>query len=405
MSQTPRHSMQAGAAATMLQRATDLAPLVRQHADANEATGRLQDEVVDSLRTAGLFGIFTPHCLGGAQLDPLDAIRVVEEVAQADAATSWVLFAVALCNATAGAFLGDEAVAHLFANGRAPVTAGQGIPNGKAVVDHGKYRLTGRWNYGSGVKHADWIHTGAIVHENGAPRLDSAGAPEIRILYVPREAVSFGENWDVLGLGGTGSIDYSVNDVLVDAPYTYHSRTIKPLRGGNIYSMGAIGMGSAGHTAFALGVGRRLLDELAAFARTKVGRPGLLGESESFLENYADAEAKLRAARALVHETWADAQQTLHAGDPLSTRQVTLIRLGLNHTTWTVSAISDFVYKAAGGVALRKGAIQRYFRDMHAGTQHITSSATLLRECGRDLSGIATGKSWAFLGLVDKVGG
>lgn len=383
------------------ERARSLAHLLRANAEANENAGQLMPEVVQALQAGGFFGLFAPRSVGGAELMPREAIAAVEELALHDASTAWVVFAVCLCTGAAGAYLGDSAADALFSSG-VPITAGQGIPNGRAVVVPGGYKLQGQWNYGSGVQHASHVHTGAIVYEaSGVARLDAHGVPEVRIFYVPREQVEFGGNWDVVGLRATGSIDYSLPEVFVAEEFTYAARTTVPLRGGPLYRMGTIGLGAAGHTAFALGVGRRILDDLAAFARTKTGRPGMLGDSESFLEGFAQAEAQLRAARALVFQTWADAEADLVMSEPLATRHITQIRLALNHATWTAASVSDFAYRAAGGVALRSGSIQRYWRDMHAGTQHVTSSPGILRECGRDLLGTAEGKIWAFLGLVD----
>jgi hypothetical protein len=112
-------------------------------------------------------------------------------------------------------------------------------------------------------------------------------------------------------------------------------------------------------------------------------------------------EAKCRAARALVHETWHDAQETLRRGDQLSLDQNTATRLALQHTTWAIEEVSVFVYSAAGTTALRAGTLQRFFRDMHAGTQHLTSSPPARQACGRMLAGVAPGKVWQFLHLID----
>jgi alkylation response protein AidB-like acyl-CoA dehydrogenase len=401
-SSTSPINLAGGNAGDMLARACALGPLLREHAQDNEKAGRLAPEVVQALDAAGMFGLFAPRSLGGAELMPSQAIPVIEELARNDGSSAWVVFAVCLCTGAAGAYLGQGAVDALFARG-VPITAGQGIPNGRAFVEPGGYRVQGQWNYGSGVQHASHVHTGAIVYlPNGSPRLDEHGVPEVRIFYVPREQVQFAGNWDVVGLRATGSIDYSLPETFVPEESSYAARTTRPLRGGALYRMGTIGLGAAGHTAFALGVARRTLDELAAFARTKVGRPGMLGESESFLEGYAQSEASLRAARALVLQTWTEAEAALTIDEPLPTRQITQIRLALNHATWTAASVCDYAYRAAGGVSLRSGPLQRYWRDMHAGTQHVTSSPAILRECGRELLGTAEGKVWAFLGLVDR---
>ncbi len=178
---------------------------------------------------------------------------------------------------------------------------------------------------------------------------------------------------------------------------------LQPKRGGNVYLIGLLGVAVIGHTGFALGVGRRALDEIAAFAREQSGPTGRLRDSDSFREHYGAAEAQFRAARALVYETWADIETSIARGEVMSTRQITLARLSMSHVTSTVADICNFAYRAGGGVALRDGAIQRCFRDIHAGTQHLHAHPLIIRECGRELAGMAAGQVWGRFGLVDEI--
>jgi indole-3-acetate monooxygenase len=85
----------------------------------------------------------------------------------------------------------------------------------------------------------------------------------------------------------------------------------------------------------------------------------------------------------------------------MSVRQHTLVRLALTNATNALAAVSEFVYLAGGTTALRRGTIQRLVRDVHAGTQHVTSSPAVWATCGRELVGLAEGKRWQFLDLVD----
>ena len=387
----------------LLRRARELAPFFDGYAETNEAGEVLADEVVDTLAREGFFGLWVPRSLGGAEHDAVQALEVLEEVSRAEASTGWVLMATALATATGGVYLDDDAVAELFAGGRIPLIAGQGAaPNGTAIAQDGGYVLSGRWNYGSGVRHVDYLHSAGVIHENGAPRLGPGGTPEVRIFVTPREQAELDGNWDVLGLRATASIDYSIDSLFVPEGFTHIAVTEEPKRGGSLFAIGIPGLAIICHSGWALGVGRRMLDELQAYVHTKGNRPGTLAQSESFHEGYAKAEARYRAARALVYETWRSNQETLDRGEKLSTRQRTLSWLALNNVTWTVSEVCYFGYTTAGGVALRRGPIQRLFRDMHAGTQHITSSQPILRECGRELAGLAEGQVWAALGqLVD----
>ena len=100
-------------------------------------------------------------------------------------------------------------------------------------------------------------------------------------------------------------------------------------------------------------------------------------------------------------ESWTDLSKSLYAGDGISVRQHTLVRLALAHITKTLHEVANFVYLAGGTTSLRRGTIQRMFRDVHAGTQHVTSSPNVWQTCGRELMGVAEGKTWQFLDLVD----
>src|SRR5262249_47944221 len=138
--------------------------------------------------------------------------------------------------------------------------------------------------------------------------------------------------------------------------------------------------------------------------RARGGRAGTQATSESFLEGYAKAEGTFRAARALVFESWNDVKRSMERGDALTVRQNTLIRLGMSHVTWAAHEAAMFVYKSAGTTGLRAGTIQRLFRDMHAGTQHVIASPPVLRALGRELAGLVPGQKWRFLDLVDEKG-
>src|SRR3954452_20586167 len=374
----------------LVERARQLLPLLNEYADANDETGRLAEPVTEALHEGGFFGMWVPQSVGGSELMPLDSLKVIDELTYGDPSVGWVHMAASLAIGTGAAFLGDEAVSQLFGGERFPVIAGQGTRPGKLVATDGGHMLSGDWNFASGLLHSGYIHTAALDEANG----------DLRICVLPVEQATVIENWDVLGLRGTGSIDYQIRDVFVPIEWSHPALIEESSRGGGFYGLGIIGIAMICHSGWALGIGRRLLDELGALIKQKAGRPGQFVESDSFLEGYAKAEGTYRAARALIGETWADVQQTLERGDKLTVRQHTLIRLALTHATWAVHDVCMFVYKSGGTTALRNGVIQRLFRDMHAGTQHVTSSPPVIQAVGRELAGLAEGQSWVFLGLA-----
>jgi alkylation response protein AidB-like acyl-CoA dehydrogenase len=379
--------------ATYIERAKRVGALARENFERSEELGQLAPPVAEALHSEGLLGMWVPRTLrGGLELDPVTSLEVIENVSYGDPSAGWVLMAASLAIGTGAAYLKDDAVKELFSGSRLPVIAGQGTRPGIARHTKGGFNLSGSWSFASGIKHGTHIHTLGLIE----------GTHEARIFVLPVDKAKLIDNWDVLGLRATGSIDYTTDNVFVPDAYTHMATTEEPLRGGDLYRIGIIGFAGLCHSGWACGIGRRVLDELIQVVAEKAGRPGTLADSASFQEGFANVEAVMRSARAFVYETWNDAWATLARGEKLSVRQNTLLRLALAHSTWSAHEATAFAYKAAGTQALRSGTIQHLFRDMHAGTQHITSSPPVYAAMGRELAGLAKGKKWLFLNLVDQ---
>jgi alkylation response protein AidB-like acyl-CoA dehydrogenase len=380
------------AGSALAERARALVPLIDEYAEFADDKGELATPVVDAFHRDGLFAMWVPERLGGSELGPVDALEVIANVSYGDASAGWVQMAACLSIGTGAAYLADEAVDEIFVGvERVPVIAGQGTRPGVATTTEGGYLLTGDWSFASGIKHGSHIHTLAIIEETGEPR----------IFVVSVEKATLIDNWDVIGLRGTGSIDYTMRDVFVPEGFSHFAVTETPKRGGNVYHLGIIGFATICHSGWAIGVGRRMLDELAKLAREKTGRAGAQVDNAAFHEGFGKAEATFRAAHAFVLESWRDVEETLATGEVLSVRQHTLIRLALTHLTASLHDVANFVYLAAGTTSLRRGTLQRLLRDVHAGTQHVTSSPPVLQACGRQLAGLAEGQIWRFLELVE----
>lgn len=363
--------------------------LVSAHGAENDEAGRIAEPVVEALYASGAIGVLTPCEFGGSEMTPRQAMDVYRTLAYADPSTGWVTMALAMSTGLAGAFFEKDAARELFQTTRLGI-AGQGTRAGQAEPVEGGFLVSGRWAFASGIKHATHLHTAAANTTTG----------ETRFFIVPVEQVDFVDNWDVLGLRGTGSIDYSLDGVFVREEFSYPSLSVDPVTGGSLYRVGIGNFASINHGAWAIGVGRRLLDELAATVRSKAGRAGSQGESIAFHEQYADAELKLRSAQALLWEVWEEIEERLYAGEPMGIRLETLNRAALCNATWRLDEIAGFVFKSAGTDALRSGTLQRLYRDVHGGTQHISSSPMILQAAGRQLAGLAEGQKWVHFQLV-----
>jgi alkylation response protein AidB-like acyl-CoA dehydrogenase len=378
--------------AELIERAETLAPLLREQADAAEERGLLTEAVIEAYHEAELIGMWVPRSLGGHEFGPVTGARVIETLSHADSSSGWVQFVHALISATTGAYVGDEAVAEIFAGERMPLVSGHGTRPGLAVSHPGGYLLSGNWSFASGVKHASWTHSLAQVEDSGEFRIFTGRVEDAKLEW---------DSWNTLGLRATGSIDYSMDSVFIPESFTHLAEAQLSPRGGPTFKLGIIGLVNTGHGAWALGTVRRMVDELRMYVAAKRGRAGAQAENPAFLEELSDAEAKLRAARALFYETWNDIEQTLNRGDDLSKEQQTGYRLTLAHTTWTCMGVASWAFDAAATVAIHPSVMQRHFRDMKTGAQHITSAPLVRQNAGRMLVGEDARKRWVFLDLVD----
>jgi indole-3-acetate monooxygenase len=193
----------------------ELEPMIRDASAEAESERRLSAHVAEALRDAGCYRLFRPRSRGGLELDPVSAFRVIEGLSRIDSAAGWN---VAQANNAEpfGAWLSDETTAEVFGSAQS-VMAGGFFPARRAVPVEGGYRLSGRCAFNSNCHAATWILGLANVYDDGVERLDENGEPVTLITLFPTENAEIIDNWDTLGMRGTGSHDVNVADVFVPA--------------------------------------------------------------------------------------------------------------------------------------------------------------------------------------------
>lgn len=379
-------SNRTAALADLLTAVDRLAPVARAHADESERLRTLAPAVVDALRGSGLAQLAVPESLGGGEADPSTQLAVFEAMAHADTSAGWCLMIAAMTNALAGAYLADPGAAEVF---RAPpLCAGLQTPSGTARHVDGGYILDGRWGFGSGIRHASWIVTSAIVvGDDGAP---PAGPPPLRSVVVPVSEATIEDTWDVVGLRGSGSDHYRLDGVFVPEARTWVFPDGAPRRGGAMYRLPMIALLTAAHVGFALGAARRALDELAVVARlrTKAWTRVRLGDHAGFQLELGRTEARLSAARAWAVEVCA--MLTASAGE-LGERDWIAVRGATTYVTEIAAEVATFAYRASGGGAVYASSpVQRPFRDLLAAVQHIAATDDAYEFIGRCRLGLST---------------
>lgn len=370
--------------AALLAAVERIGDVIAAGAEEGERLRTLPPATVQALRDSGLLALKVPESLGGIEADPVTQLEVLEAVTRLDASAGWCLMVATTAIGLPAGFLPDAAVATLLADGRVPTAAVAIAATGVATPVDGGYRLTGRWPFASGVRHAEWLTAGVMV------RRGEREAGERHIAVIPAAAATIHDNWQVAGLEGTGSSDFSVTDGFVPAAFVW-SVAAPPRRGGALFRLGMPAFVAYEHVAFALGVGRRALEAAAALALTKargIVTASPLSGRAAFQALIGEGEIRLRAARAGAVELFEGAWAAVGAGQTLSRRQQAELRSVATHATETAVDVVTGLFRAAGGGALyRSGVLQRCLRDINAGAQHFMVSDSAYERLGQILLG------------------
>lgn len=376
----------------LLKQLDEIYPLLQSEAADGERLRRPTPVVQDALRDSGIFKLMVPAELGGLEASPLRILEVMEKLSHADASLGWLVRAVASETATAATYLGDEAVAELFTEEAFPLVAGQSTAfTGRAVREDGGYRVNGVWQFAAGVSMATHLNLAVTVQETG----------EQLVCLAPRAALRISDNWDMLGLRATASLDYRAEDLLIKDTYVFRPGPEHARRSRSLHGLSPALLAGLHQAAWSQGVGRRMLDELRELTQRKDPAAGSPVTSDEFFAEYARHFSHVRGTMALLRETWHDNESTLAAQAQLDDEQETMSRLACSLASRTAVEISQLVHRFAGVQVMRDGTLQRFFRDSHAGSQHRGSSHIVTQKCGRMLSGtLPAGSHWGFFDLV-----
>jgi len=252
---------------------------------------------------------------------------------------------------------------------------GQFFPNGMGAVVDGGYRITGAWNFGSGTGHAEYVAGGFMPTVDGELVVGDDGIPPLLVAVFPRQDIVFTDGWHVQGLKGTGSFDYNVSDVFVPETRTFELFTRTPERGRSpAFRMGLMAITAAGHASWALGVAKSMLDDVSELAMVKVrmGDDGALANRATFQKGLSHHRAMWKAARLLVLDTFTSAEQHVLAGGELTPTMRADLRVAATYATEASREVVQWAHLAAGTSAIREGSrLERAFRDLYTGTQHV----------------------------------
>ena len=368
-----------------------MTPLLRERAAAIEAGRELTADVLDALHERELFRLSLPARVGGYELPVPLLAEVTEIIAGADASTAWCLGQAFGC-AMSAAFLDEDAAREVFGPADAVLAWGAG-PQGRAVATDGGYVVNGTWKFASGAKHATWLGGHCKVYEaDGSPRLGAHGVHALRTAVFPRDRAVIADDWYVMGLRGTRSEGYTVENLFVESRLTLDRDTPAECRlDSTLYVFPTTNVYASVFSGVALGIARAMLDDLLALARTKSQRGARTSMRESAVVHtrLAELEARLGAARAFQRETIRGVWAEVDASRELAMAQRARIRLATTHAIRQATGVSEQVYRLAGSTAIFEDhAFERRFRDAYAVSQQVQGRHTNFETVGRHMLGL-----------------
>jgi indole-3-acetate monooxygenase len=361
--------------------ATDIPALVRaaveRDRDEADVLRRLPPALLEDLRAAGAFRLYTPRELGGFELGLAETLTVLEEIARLDGPVAWNVW-----NGNMGfsaALLPEAGVDRIWGDGPDPVIANSARPTGGAVEVDGGFALSGRWDIVSAVDSADWVALFGMVAGEGAPR----------VFFVRRSDVTVLDTWDVTGMRGTGSGSVVIDTA--DAVLVPSELAVSPFAPPRIdralYRVPAFTLASTGCAAAVLGIAAAAVDEVVALAPAKGTDNGVLAGRGYAQAAVAGAASSLRAARLLLRATAADVDAAAAEGAVALTDRAAL-RAAMCHAATVAREVLTAMYALGSLSSLYRGnRLERLFRDGFAAAQHGLLSPGHAESAGRVMLG------------------
>jgi indole-3-acetate monooxygenase len=377
---------------SVISRAEAVRAAVAAASDEVEDARRLPPALLDKLHEAGLFRLLLPRSSNGIETDPLTFFHVIETIARADGSTAWCLSQAGGC-AMSAAYL-DLPVAHaIFGDDPRAVLAWGPGPKVRAIECEGGYKVTGVWSFASGGRHATWLGAHCpIFQADGSPKLGANGVQLERTMLVRSADVAWTDVWNTVGLRGTASDQFALDDFFVRSDHSITREFDKECReSGPLYRMGSGTCYQVGFAGVACGIARGALDCFVDLARDKVARgtKSPLRENAVVQSNLAQAEVNLRAARAFVLQSMADTWKHLSAGATITVAQRITIRMAATNAIHKAREAVDFAYNAAGATAIFENhPLERRFRDIHTVTQQLQGQLWHFETVGAWMMGV-----------------
>ncbi|MBM3572677.1 MAG: flavin-dependent monooxygenase [Alphaproteobacteria bacterium] len=363
----------------LVARARAFAPLLRARQADAERRRQVPQESVHEMLAAGLYRVLQPRRFGGLEHGLDTFVRVAGEIAAGCGSTGWVFSTSAQHQWQIGMYP-PEAQEDVWGGNRLALAASSYAPTAVAVIAPGGYRVTGRWAFCSGIDVAQWMILGTMISRSAGERPHDHG-----YILVPKSDFEIDDNWHVLGLRATGSKDAVMKDVFVPA---HRMLTVAQalsgappgaaVNGGDLFKIPFFAAITICLCSAILGMARGALaayvGQFRAAADAASRRaPSVLVPSALTERRVGEAASSIDAAEALVLKDCREIMATIAAGRKLTEAHRARNKGNLGFAAKLATRAVDALFEADDGIGLDgNDVLQRFWRDIHAGAQHIS---------------------------------
>lgn len=345
-----------------------------------ESLRKIPKDLIQKVKDLGLVKKWAAKEYGGEQASVSEVTQMLQSIAYHNASLAWVI-GVTGCSSLFSGFLPTAMSKQLFGDSQAMIGGFAG-PAGMAQKVEGGLEVSGKWSWGSGITHCSHIVGGVGLME-GDKMLGTA------LIFFEADEIEMHDNWHVLGLKGTHSIDYSAKNVFIPNGRWSHFPLKTPVIDVPLYRFSFLGALSLAVASVGLGLAKRALEEINILAQAKspFGQGKKLAQRESFQVEFGKLQGNYWAAISLFQSTIAEAEAEAEKG-VCSTACKAKIRLAACHSLQLAEKVVRAAYRLAGGSAIwNTNKLEELMRDIQVVTQHGMVSAGNYRTAGAVLLG------------------
>ena len=368
--------------ANMVETTKKLSRTVADLSDEINIDREIPEVLVNQMLDQGFFRLLVPKSVGGLEISYLDFLEIIFEIAKSDGSVAWCLNQNNVLG-TLAAFMPQSLASEIWSNAKSVLSNGPPKLTKSRPVKGG-YKLSGRWDFSSGIRHANWV--AAVTKMDG--KFNLSGADELRYMVVPRASVKLVDLWEVNGLRGTGSFSFEIEDAFIPESHSFVEAKV-PIEEGALYHIPRNLLFSSGFATVALGVARSGLNSVKELSRSKEPQEqAMLMEQVVAQRDIGMAEAIWKSCVAYLNESTEAMWESVLEDRAIPIGRRIDLRLASTHAIRESVRVIQIAYGLCGSSAIfERTPIQRCFQDVHAISQQIQGRMSHYETAGQHFLG------------------